>query len=87
MSERIELGDKVKDSMSGIEGIAFARTAYLTGCDHIGIKQSGVNKDGKSHDLHWVDEPLTLLIEKRAFAVPNPIVDKTGGPSLHSHSI
>jgi hypothetical protein len=79
----INLGDRVRDRMTGIEGIAFGRSSYLTGCDHIGIKRTGTGGDGKAFDMHLVDEPLVELVEKSAFVVPAAAATKPGGPSLH----
>lgn len=46
------LGDKYKDSMLGIEGIAAAGVAYLTGCDQVQLKL--VDATGCPVE-HWVD--------------------------------
>ena len=45
----INLGDKVKDIVSGYTGIAVCRTSYLEGCDRIAI-QAKVGKDGKKRN-------------------------------------
>jgi hypothetical protein len=88
MTARIELGDKVKDTMTGIEGIAYGRSIYMTGCDHIGIKRTGTDPDGKPHDLHWVDEPLVKVTKANAYKLPDESARgaPAGGPSLHRHS-
>lgn len=85
---RVNLGDRVRDQMSGIEGIAFGRSSYVTGCDHIGIKRSGTAPDGKAFDLHWCDEPLIEVMETDAFSAADPerAMAANGGPSLHSFS-
>lgn len=79
----IQFGDKVRDRLSGIEGILFARTTYLTGCNHIGIKRIGTKPDGSAHDLHWCDEPVVELVESNYFALDAAKQD-TGGPALHN---
>jgi hypothetical protein len=83
---RINLGDHVRDRMTGIEGIAFGRSTYLTGCDHIGIKRPGTGSDGKAFDMHWVDEPLIEMVKQNAFLVSAEVATKPGGPSLHMPS-
>lgn len=45
MSESIELGSKVKDTVSGYEGTAVARYIYLNGCERYEV--AGADKDGK----------------------------------------
>jgi hypothetical protein len=39
MNEEIELGDKVKDLISGFEGIAVAKTVFINGCVQFSIAQ------------------------------------------------
>lgn len=50
----IKLGDKVKDVLTGFEGIAWARTEYLTSPAQIGIM--GRSIDNKPPDIMYVDE-------------------------------
>lgn len=85
---RINLGDRVRDVTTGIEGFAFGRSEYLTGCDHIGIKRDGTGSDGKPFDIHWCDEPVVELTGKPRFVLPDrgDEVSKPGGPALHRHS-
>lgn len=44
---KINLGDKVKDSVTGFSGIAIGRTTWLHGCDRITVQPEGVDKQGK----------------------------------------
>lgn len=46
------LGDKYKDALLGVEGIAKAGIAYLTGCDQILLIFN--DSTGRPVD-HWVD--------------------------------
>ena len=50
----IELGSKVKDSISKIEGVATARTIYLYGCERICIEFVD-KKTGELKEM-WLDE-------------------------------
>ena len=50
----IKLGDRGKDSITGYEGIAIARSEYLYGCVSIQV-QSREIKDGKMQSV-WLDE-------------------------------
>ncbi len=63
----IRLGDKVKDSITGLTGIAVARSTYLNGCDHIAIQ--GMAKDGKVPDMVWFDEPQIVLVKAKVKVV------------------
>ena len=46
---KIELGDKVKDTVTGFTGIAVARTNWIAGCDRIIVQPEC--KKGKQMDL------------------------------------
>jgi hypothetical protein len=77
----IKLGDKVKDPITGIEGIAYCRTTYLQGCDRIGIQQKAYkNKEGETvvPDMWVVDEPQLEIMKEQ---VVKQGETKTGGPS------
>ncbi len=52
----IRLGEKVKDTISGFEGFATARTIYLYGCIRVLVQPPGLDKDGKPHEGQWFDE-------------------------------
>jgi hypothetical protein len=49
------LGKKVKDKITGFEGIATSKHIYLTGCSQYGIQQP-LDKDGKVPDKKYFDE-------------------------------
>lgn len=50
----IKLGDKVRDRISGFEGIATARVEYINGCIQFCIKPKML-KDGKVIDGEYFD--------------------------------
>lgn len=66
---RLQLGDKARHAITGFEGIVTARVQYLTGCDQVHLQPQGLDKDGKTFDGHYYDEPYVDLIE--AGAVPD----------------
>ena len=51
---QLNLGDRVRDKVTGFTGIAVARCIYITGCDHIEIKPEQLH-DGKTIKGHWFD--------------------------------
>jgi hypothetical protein len=59
----IKLGKRVKDSITGYEGIAVGRTSWLYGCERIGV-QGDLDKDGKVPDIVWFDEDQLNIIKK-----------------------
>lgn len=71
----VELGDEVKDLVSGIVGIAVTRHQYLQGCDRITI-QPAVKKDNCYVDCQTFDEPQLKIIKKQKL---NPEEVRTQG--------
>ncbi len=76
MSKRIELGDEVKDSISGFIGIASAVHVYLDGCVRISV-QPKVRKDGKLPENQAFDEPRLVVLKKNSVKKGR---DDVGGP-------
>lgn len=61
---RVEVGDKVKDSMTGFKGVAVARCEYLNGCVSIEIQPVKLN-NGAMLETKWIDEQQ-LIGESKA---------------------
>ncbi len=95
--ETVENGDKVRDMISGLEGIVVGETTYLNGCVRF-IVQPKINKDGKVPDSEWVDSQQIKILEKKAFqkskeekatvdidktapSIPVARTSRTGGPN------
>ncbi len=77
----INLGDEVKDRVSGFQGIAYGRHTYLQGCSRITV-QPPVEEDGKLPESAVFDEPLLDILE--AGKVRPVMADETGGPKDHA---
>jgi hypothetical protein len=80
---KIELGDRIRDRVSGIEGIATARTEWLFGCVRFILQPQGEKKDwGTPHEGFSVDEPQLELVEKAVVAPPKKVepVERSYGP-------
>lgn len=60
----IELGDKVKDTVTGFTGIAVAKVTYLQGCDRFAV-QAPVKKNEKPQEWQYFDEPQLKVIKKK----------------------
>lgn len=85
----INLGDRVKDPVTGIYGIAYLRIIYLQGCNRIGIQPPTIRVAGKEPivpELFNVDEPQLVVIKKNAIATSKKSKQKEdpGGPSFFS---
>lgn len=50
----IELGDKVRDTLSGFTGIVMARSEHLTGCNQFHVLPAS-EKDNDLKDGQWFD--------------------------------
>jgi hypothetical protein len=64
----VKLGDRVRDKISGFEGIAAARTEYLNGCVRITVEPEGLH-DGKPVEAQWFDEQQVDVIEAGAVTI------------------
>jgi hypothetical protein len=73
---KIQLGDRVKDSITGLTGIAVAKTQWLHGCERITIQPEKLN-EGKVPDTATFDEPQVVVV--KAQQSPKGRTD-TGGP-------
>ena len=71
----INLGNKVRDKVSGIEGIATGRCEYLNGCVQFCVVTKA-GKDNKSASP-WIDEGQLVVVgvgiatKKRAIGGPS----------------
>lgn len=78
----VQLGDKVRDIVTGIEGIAINRVTFINGCIYYNV-QLPVEKD-KHTGLTTVADPVFTMqsrlesVTKKAVVVPAPVVS-TGG--------
>lgn len=71
---KFELGDTVKEKITGFEGVIMGRTEYITGCRQYGILHRKL-KDGRPQDWMWIDE------ERLKIAGPRVQLDESiGGP-------
>ncbi len=73
---KFELGWKLKDRVSEVEGIAVARDEWLNGCKRYGIQTPGVKEDGSLMPILWVDEEQ-LIKKSNGIAVTSK---PSGGP-------
>ncbi|MBL0233212.1 MAG: hypothetical protein IPQ08_06065 [Chitinophagaceae bacterium] len=72
----LKLGDLLQDTVTGLKGIAVARTEWLNGCNRITI-QPLLGKDGKVPDTYTFDEPQLVVIKKQKVKKGK---SNTGGP-------
>ncbi len=74
---KIELGSKVKDRISGFEGVATVIADYLNGCRRVGITPKCDDK-GNTRDTEWFDIQQIDVLE--VGAVTLDAMETGGGP-------
>lgn len=57
----LNLGDKVRDCVSGLEGIVVSRSEHLYGCNRYWVSPQEV-KDGKPVEGCWLDEDACEVV-------------------------
>ena len=76
---KIDLGDKVRDVIEGVEGIVVYISRHLTGCDRVGV-QPPLDKDGRRQEAEWFDITRLELIQKQAVILPGMEKEKPEPP-------
>lgn len=82
---KIKLGDYVRDTITGYEGIVAGITNWLNGCARIGIqnKEARNTETGLPVDMYWVDDATVEVIEEQV----NPTKqNKTGASSFNTRN-
>ena len=72
---KFNLGDDVRDSITGFEGVVVCRTQWIHNCNAYGLQPRKM-KDGKPGERHHFDEPSLELIK----AETEKPERNTGGP-------
>jgi hypothetical protein len=75
----IILGSKVRDSITGLEGIATARCTYLYGCVRIGIQPTALEGQKVAEEV-FLDEQRVEVLEERKPVVSPASSALSGGP-------
>ncbi len=75
----IKLGSKVRDTISGFEGIATGYLTWMYGCNRVCIEPQALH-EGKPIDHLWFDEQRVELIEEKAPTVAEGSTATKGGP-------
>lgn len=83
IKKQIELGDAVKDLISGFQGVAVAKTEWLNGCIRWTLQPESMSKDGASKATETFDAQQLDVIKKHKVAsvpVNAPLSARPGGP-------
>lgn len=68
------LGDKVKDRMTGFEGLVVGMTCWVTGCDRASVVPQTLDKDGQPQKSVTFDITQLEVLQKRAYFSDHPRV-------------
>jgi len=73
---RLELGQKVKERITGFSGVVMARVEYLTGCHQYAVGPQKMDKDGTMPGWTYLDDDLLVKVKGKISLKKKP----TGGP-------
>ena len=73
---QVNLGDEVRDTITGFEGVVVAVTKWLHGCRRITVQPRTLH-EGKVPDTASFDEPQVEVLKSASVATTG----NTGGPS------
>jgi hypothetical protein len=88
----INIGDEVKDQVTGTKGIALSRTEFLYGCVRVGVQIQKL-KDKIPGDLIYFDEPQLIIVTRGKLKPAKEAIIKiekkesTGGPVRESKNM
>ena len=82
--QAVQLGDQVKDTITGLKGIVIGLCDYLYGCRRLVIQPS-IDKDGQYVESIWVDEPQVKVLRRAVVqASASQRKDRPAGPRNES---
>jgi heat shock protein HspQ len=81
-NSKYNLGDSLKDKVSGFTGVVMVVAFYSTGCTHYGLLSQKVSKDGKIPEWEWIDESRLSRVKKNVISF-NKTGTKNSGPECN----
>jgi hypothetical protein len=75
--QRLEFGLKVRDQLTGFEGLVTGYAKYITGCDQF-LVTPGVDEKGGMREGRWFDDQRLEVLEAPAVVLKDPraVVDR-----------
>lgn len=73
--QKIELGDLIKDDVTGFTGIVIAKTTWLNGCVRYDLQSQKLSKEGIPSEPQWFDSKQVTLIKKGQIKVEGPATE------------
>jgi hypothetical protein len=78
MGFEFEVGETLKDKVTGYEGICVSRSEYLTGCNRYALQSSKLI-EGKPSDWHHFDEHQLEKVNKKKLEIKPAQGKEKGG--------
>lgn len=87
--QKVAMGSKVMDVLTGFKGIVVGYALHITGCDTVGIRPSNLDREGNIRKAEWVDVTRVKVLSGPSKAISlvvrgelqNGKKDETGGPN------
>ncbi len=75
---KFELGEILKDVITGFAGVVMSRTEYFTGCRHYALLSRKPDKDGEIDKWQHIDEARLISTGKKVDIAPKGLIDPGG---------
>ena len=75
----VELGDEVKEAVTGFVGVVTGIASYITGCDQASVVPKA-KKDGTLGDGQWFDIVRLKVVKKKVVNLKKAVAKDPGGP-------
>ncbi len=81
LTTKVELGDIVRDAVTGFEGSVESITIWRFGCRRVFVRPTSLEKGGNMKDAKTFDEPsLHIIVRAKVSASEAAKRRKRGGP-------
>lgn len=80
---KVELGDRVRDVVSGAEGVVIGATRWLTGCDTLTISPDRKKDETGTPDEFHIDVNRAEILKAGAVKIKTEKPKDRGGPQPH----
>lgn len=78
----VQLGDKVKDKVTGVTGIVMTLSSHLTGCDTAWVQPGIITPEGKLSECLCFDITRLEILQARCVVIDTSR-SKPGGPHFN----
>ncbi len=76
-----EMGETLRDVVTGFQGVVMARAQFSTGCIHYGIQPVEVGTNGKLPDWEWLDSSRMEKVGNKTVGFKRAKEGASGGPA------